>query len=49
MHRKRADQPDTLPVDRVVVPLRAGTELINTADIDWIEAGRNYVRLHERA
>lgn len=32
--------------ERLVVRSRRRVELVRTADIDWIEAARNYVRLH---
>jgi two-component system LytT family response regulator len=39
-------QAPTAPRDRLLVPVDGKSILVTTADIDWIEAAGNYVKLH---
>jgi LytTr DNA-binding domain-containing protein len=45
-HRAHALRPQARPAERLLVADDGRSLFVRTADVEWIEAARNYVRLH---
>jgi DNA-binding LytR/AlgR family response regulator len=45
-HRAQARRPQAKPAERLLVADDGRSLFVRTADVEWVEAARNYVRLH---